>query len=400
MAGRSLSLFLIAGEPSGDRLGASLMRGLAAEGAHVQYLGVGGEAMAAEGLESLFPIEETSIMGIAEVLPRLPNLIRRINQTVEAVLSSKPDALITIDSPGFTMRVAKKVRAAAPDIPIIHYVAPSVWAWRPGRAKKMAAHVDHVLALLPFEPPYMTEAGMTCDFVGHPVVERTAHVDPNDRSFRAEIGVSPDQPLIAVLPGSRNSEITRLAPVFGEALGMLVKRHPDLAVVVPAAETIVEPLKALVADWPVKPVLLDPRDLPVAESETRKFRALAACDVALAASGTISLELAAMETPTVIAYRGAPATVFIVRRLLKVKSATIANLVLDENIVPEFLQEFCTPEALAGAIEELLVDPAAREKQIDGARRALALLGRGGEPPSRRAARSVLAAIDRAKGAA
>ena len=157
--------------------------------------------MAAEGLESLFPIEETSIMGLAEVLPRLPNLIQRINQTVDAVIAAQPDALITIDSPGFTMRVAKKVRAAAPDIPIIHYVAPSVWAWRPGRAKKMAAHVDHVLALLPFEPPYMTAAGMTCDFVGHPVVERTAHIDPKDRSFRAEIGVGPDQPMISVLPG-------------------------------------------------------------------------------------------------------------------------------------------------------------------------------------------------------
>ncbi len=398
MTRRTLSLAMIAGEPSGDRLGASLMRGVAEEGVDARYLGVGGQAMASEGLESLFPIEETSIMGLAEVLPRLPNLLRRINQTVEAVLAAKPDALITIDSPGFTMRVAKKVRAAAPDIPIIHYVAPSVWAWRPGRAKKMAAHVDHVLALLPFEPPYMTEAGMTCDFVGHPVVERTAHVDPADRLFRAEIGVGPDQPLIAVLPGSRNSEVTRLTPVFGQALERLARNRPDLAVVLPAAETIVEPVRRLVAGWSVQPIILDPTELPVAAAETRKFRALAAADVALAASGTISLELAAMETPTVIAYRGATVTALIVRHLLKVSSATITNLVLDEKIVPEFLQEYCTPEALTEAVEEFLDDPTARDKQVDGARRALALLGRGGEPPSRRAARSVLGAIDRLRG--
>jgi len=400
MTPRTLSLFLIAGEPSGDRLGASLMRGLAAEGVQARYAGVGGPAMASEGLESLFPIEETSIMGLAEVLPRLPNLLRRIDQTVEAVLAAKPDALITIDSPGFTMRVAKKVRAAAPDIPIVHYVAPSVWAWRPGRAKKMAAHVDHVLALLPFEPPYMTEAGMTCDFVGHPVVERTAHVDPNDRSFRAEIGVGPDQPLIAVLPGSRNSEITRLAPVFGETLGFLAARHPGLAAILPAAETVADRLKEMVAGWPVTPIFLDPRDLPVAAAETRKFRALAACDAALAASGTISLELAAMETPTIIAYRASALTVFILRRIMTVDTGTIANLVLGEKVVPEYHQERCTPELLAAAIEELLTDGAARAAQIDGARRALALLGRGGEPPSRRAARSVLAAIDRKKGSA
>ncbi len=398
MTSRSLSLFMIAGEPSGDRLGASLMRGLAAEGVTTRPQGVGGEAMAAEGLESLFPIEETSIMGLAEVLPRLPNLIRRINQTVEAVIAARPDALITIDSPGFTMRVAKKVRAAAPEMPIIHYVAPSVWAWRPGRAKKMAAHVDHVLALLPFEPPWMTAAGMTCDFVGHPVVERTAHVAPGDRSIRAEIGVGPDQPLIAVLPGSRNSEISRLTPVFGEALGKLAKRRPGLALVLPAAETVVDRLKEMVADWPLQPILLDPRDLPVGEAETRKFRALAASDAALAASGTVSLELAAMETPTIIAYRATDLTVFILRRIMTVDTGTIANLVLGEKIVPEYHQERCNPKLLSDALDELLEGGPARDAQIDGARRALAALGREGEPPSRRAAKSVLSAIDRIKG--
>lgn len=394
MTKRDPTYFLIAGEPSGDRLGAALMRGLSADGVE-SFIGVGGDAMAAEGLQSLFPIEETAIMGLAEVIPRLPNLIRRINQTAEAIASAKPEALITIDSPGFTMRVARKVRAAAPDIPIIHYVAPSVWAWKPGRAKKMAAYVDHVLALLPFEPPYMTEAGMTCDFVGHPVVESSAHVDPNDRAFRQEIGVDESQPLIAVLPGSRMSEISRLAPIFGQTLGLLSERRPGLAAVLPAAETIVDPLKALVADWPIKPILLDPRDLPQPQAETRKFRALASADAALAASGTVAMELAAMEAPTIIAYRTSWLTAFIVRRLLKIETATITNLVLRENVVPEYFQERCTPELLAAALEEILGDADARERQIDGARRALAALGRGGESPSRRAAISVLQAVER-----
>ncbi len=397
MSGRPVRLFLAAGEPSGDRLGGALLAGLRELcGDRLEVQGIGGPAMAAQGLVSRFPMEELSVMGIAEVLPRLPNLLRRIRETGDAAAEMAPDALVTIDSPDFSLRVAKRARTRLPELRTIHYVAPSVWAWRPGRALKMARVIDHVLALLPFEPPYMEAAGMTCDFVGHPVVAERQATPEEVAALRAELAIAPGQPVLALLPGSRRGEVSRLAPVFSEVARRLRRLLPDLAVIVPAAPGAMDLIDRLIrADEAGWPHILDPRRLAAKDWEARKRAAFAAADVALAASGTVSLELAAAGTPMVIGYDASSLTVFIVRRLIRVDTATLVNLVTETRAVPEFFAEDCTPEKLTPAVEALLADPeaAAAQRRTDEA--AMVLLGKGGEAPGLRAARSVLAAISR-----
>ncbi len=390
-------LFLVAGEPSGDLLGGALLAGLRQLcGDGLVLDGVGGPAMAAEGLTSRFPMEELSVMGLAEVLPRVPNLLRRIRETGDAAAAMAPDALVTIDSPDFSLRVARRARARRPKLRVIHYVAPSVWAWRPGRARKMARVVDHVLALLPFEPPYMQAAGMTCDFVGHPVAAEPQATPEEVAAIRAELGVAPGQRLLIVLPGSRHGEVTRLGPVFAEVIHRLRAADPGLAVVLPAAAPVVDALGGLLppdaAGWPR---LLDPRGRTKAEAEARKRAIFAAADAALPASGTVSLELAAAGTPMVIAYTANPLTGWIVMRMRLIDTATLVNLVTDTRVVPEFFLGNCTPNKITPAVADLLEDPAAAATQRAVGARAMDLLGRGGEPPGLRAARSVLAAIGR-----
>ncbi|MFO1210812.1 MAG: lipid-A-disaccharide synthase [Amaricoccus sp.] len=390
-------LFLVAGEASGDLLGAALIAGLRQFcGDGLVVAGVGGPAMAAEGLASGFPMHELSVMGIAEVLPRLPNLLRRIRETGDAVAAMAPDALVTIDSPDFSLRVARRARRLLPGLRTIHYVAPSVWAWRPGRAAKMAKVIDHVLALLPFEPPYMTAAGMTCDFVGHPVAAERQAGPEAVAALRAELAIGPGQPVLALLPGSRRGEVTRLAPVFGEVARRLRARYPELAVIVPAAPSVVGLVDGLIrpddAGWPH---VLDPRGFASPDWEARKRAAFAAADVALAASGTVSLELAAAGTPMVIGYDANRLTAWVARRLVKLDTATLVNLVTGTRAVPEFVFEDCEPRRIAPAVERLLFDPDAAAAQRAVGDEAMRLLGRGGEPPGLRAARSVLRAIGR-----
>ena len=269
--------FLIAGEPSGDRLGAALMAGLKQLRPDAVFSGVGGPLMEAEGLQSLFPMEELSVMGIAEVLPRYRQLMRRIKGTANAVLDQKPAALVTIDSPDFSLRVARRVKEAS-DIRTIHYVAPSVWAWWPGRAARMARVIDHVLALLPFEPRYMQAAGMSCDFVGHPVVAEPQASPADVAAFRAHHSLG-DAPLVLALPGSRKGEVSRLAPRFGAALTTLVRQYPKTRVVVPAAAAVAAQVRDLIRGWPKDTILLDPATSGPAE----KRAAFAAADAALAA---------------------------------------------------------------------------------------------------------------------
>jgi lipid-A-disaccharide synthase len=386
-----ITLFLAAGEPSGDALGAALMRGLKQlTGGQVRFLGVGGPAMAAEGLDSLFPQDELAVMGLVEVLPRALSILRRIRQTADACLSARPAALITIDSPGFGLRVARRVRAADPAIRTIHYVAPSVWAWRPGRARKMAAYVDHVLALLPFEPPYFTAEGMTCDFVGHPAAARPRAPEAEIAALRAEAGAAPGQPLLLALPGSRMGEVKRHCAPMGQTLALLRDRFPDLRVVLPTVPGVAEAVAGLTADWPLRPLILDPRGAPQAQAEARKWAAFCASDAALAASGTVALELAAAQTPMVAIYRANALTAAIVRRLVRVNTANLVNLVAGEAVVPEFLQEHIRPEAVAQAVGALLTPGPARDRQRAAMARVVATLGGQGEPPSLRAARSVL----------
>lgn len=371
----ALTFFLIAGEPSGDKLGAALMAGLRSLHPQVTFTGVGGPLMQAEGLTSLFPMQELSVMGIAEVLPKYFHLKRRIRQTAEAALAASPAAVITIDNPDFCLRVAAIVKAAKPDQRTIHYVAPSVWAWRPGRAAKMARVIDHVLALLPFEPPYMTAAGMSCDFVGHPVVaEPTA-----TKAERTLLSDSP-RPLILCLPGSRRSEVTRLAPVFGATLGLLQHSHPGLTVVLPTLAHIEPLVRDLTKDWPVPPrLILDPAE---------KRAAFAEADVALAASGTVSLELAANQTPMVIAYDMHPLSWWLMNRARLIDTVTLVNLVSETRTVPEFLGPACQPAAIVEALQDLLKDSVAQQAAMT---LTMERLGKNGNPPGLRAAQSVLA---------
>ncbi len=390
--GEKRRFFLIAGEPSGDRLGGALMGGLKlCLGGNAGFEGIGGAQMAGEGLQSLFPMKELSVMGIAEVLPKYRHLKRRIREAADAVIAARPDALITIDSPDFNLRVARLVRAARPEQKIIHYVAPSVWAWRAGRAAKMARVVDHVLALLPFEPPYMEAAGMTCEFVGHPVVAEPQATPEEIAAFRARHGLSQAEkgqggPLLLLLPGSRRGEVKRLMPIFREAVARFAARHPDLRAVLPMAAPVAALVREMAADWPDAPILLDPAQT----GEDEKRAAFAAADLALAASGTVSLELAAAATPMVIAYDMNWLSRQLIARALKVDTVTLVNLVSETRAVPEFLGRECRPERIAEALAQVLAAPQAQQAAM-----ALTMerLGRGGVAPGLRAARSVLAAL-------
>ena len=377
-----MKVFVIAGEVSGDKLGGALMEGLRTLRGDITFDGVGGSLMQAQGLTSRFPMDELSVMGLAEILPKYRALKARIHQMAQAVLDTQPDVLLTIDSPDFCLRVAKLVRARSA-IRTIHYVAPTVWAWRPGRAAKMARHVDHVLALFPFEPPYMRAAGMTCDFVGHPVVAEPLATEAEASAFRRKHQIT--GPMILALPGSRRGEVTRLADRFGKALGQVAAERPDATFVVPCALPVMALVRDLTRDWPVTPIVI-PGDAPAT-----KRAAFKAADVALAASGTVSLELAANATPMVIAYDMAPLSRWIIGRMLRVDTVTLVNLVSETRTVPEFIGTACQPAPIAQAVLETLGAPAA---QLAAMQTTMDRLGRGGEPPGLRAARSVLAALD------
>lgn len=378
-----LDVYIIAGEPSGDRLGGALMQALEASGP-VRFHGVGGLDMTAAGLSSAFDMSELTVMGLSEVLPKIPHLLRRIRETAADVIARRPHVLVTIDSPDFTLRVAARVRRALPDLRIVHYVAPSVWAWRPGRAAKMARYVDHVLCLLPFEPSYMHAAGMTADFVGHPVAGRPVPSPEEVAGLRAEWGLREGQTALLLAPGSRRGEVRRLAPVFTETVAALRRVIPDLAVVCPVAETVDAQVRAALA--PVAPPV---HLVPAHAGDARKRLAFAATDAALCASGTITLELAAAGTPMVAAYRTTWLTAQIVRRVIRVNSANLINLISGRNAVPEFLQEFCTPAALEAALLPLLNDPEAAEAQRRVSSEVMETMGRGGPPPAELAALSV-----------
>lgn len=381
----SLRVFILAGEPSGDRLGGALMAGLRQLAPDIQFDGIGGALMAEQGLVSRFPMEELSVMGLAEVLPKYRHLKRRIRETADAVAVAKPDVLITIDSPDFSLRVARLVKARS-NIRTVHYVAPSVWAWRPERAGKMAEVIDHVLALLPFEPPYMEAAGMDCDFVGHPVVAEPQAAADEIAALRAEFGLG-DAPFVLALPGSRRSEVGRLAPVFGGALKRFAAQHPEYRFVVPAAAPVAAMVQQALADWPPGTVMIDPGRFLPDRAKAHKRAAFAGADLALAASGTVSLELAAAATPMVIAYRFQWLTWQIMKRMALIDTVTLVNLVSGSRVVPECLGPDCSAENIARQLDAVLTRPDAQEQAM-----ALTMerLGQGGEAPGLRAARAVL----------
>ncbi len=360
-----ITVFLVAGEPSGDALGARLMAALKRRyGEDTRFLGIGGPRMTEGGLETLFPMDELSVMGVFEILPRAIPLLRRVDDTVAAVHLCRPDAVVTIDAPAFSFRVARKLENRS--FPLVHLVAPTVWAWRPGRARVIAGRYDHLLCLLPFEPRHFEPAGLEATFIGHPVVEGPLGTADGDR-FRRRHGLSAaDRPLL-VLPGSRRGEVSRLLPVFGEAVADLVTRHPGLRPVVPTVRHVAETVRAAVAGWPGNPIVL--------EDEQAKYDAFKAGEAAIAASGTVALELSLSGTPTVVAYKVNWLTAQIVRRLLLVDTATLTNLILEDKVIPECIQERCTADALVVEVERLLTDAAARDRQLTAGRRVGQILG-------------------------
>jgi len=375
-------IYLVAGEPSGDALGARLMRALKEEtdGA-VSFAGVGGDGMAAEGLVSLFPMEDLAVMGLAEVVPRLPLLMRRIGETVKDVRATRPDAVVTIDSPDFSFRVGKKLKGAG--VPLVHYVAPSVWAWRPGRAAKIARFVDHLLALLPFEPPYFEAVGLGCTFVGHPVLESGTD-EADGVAFRRRHEIGSEERLLLLLPGSRRGEISRHLPVFGQTQARIAAEMGPVRTAIVTLPHLASAIGDGTADWGDKPLIID--------AAGEKYDTMAAADVALAASGTVSLELALTGTPSVIAYRMNPLTAWFAKRLVKVPYASIVNLVLERGAIPEKLLSDCTPEALAVELKTLFGDGQKRDNQRSAYEEALKALRPAGGSPSQAAARAVLSA--------
>jgi lipid-A-disaccharide synthase len=381
-------IFLIATEESGDRLGANLMKVLRQRlGGAVRFEGVGGQAMAREGLTSLFPIEQLSIMGLAAVVKQLPRILRLIRETAGAVTRASPDILVIIDSPDFTHRVARRVRARDPSIPIIDYVSPSVWAWRPGRARAMCVYVDHVLALLPFEPEeYVRLHGPPCSYVGHPLTEQIGSLRPDAGEQKRRDG---QPPVLLVLPGSRRSEVRHHMAVFGKTLGRLQAGGVAFELVLPTMPHLQDAVGQGVQDWPVQP--------RVVIGEQEKRAAFRIARAALAKSGTVTLELALAGVPMVTAYKVGAAEAWIMRRAIRVNSVILANLVVGENVVPEFLQEDCTPEKLAPALHEVLTDSPSRQRQVEAFARIDNIMSTGDRPPSVRAADIVLATLQKSR---
>lgn len=354
----NFTIFVVAGEHSGDALGAKLMAELNARlKDRVRYLGVGGPMMEAHGLVSQFPMSDVAVMGPVNILKALPRITRRVYRTVDAVIAADPDLLLIIDSPEFTHPIAKRVRKRRAHIPIIDYVSPTVWAWRPGRARKMAPYVDHLLALLPFEPGvHQRLGGPPCTYVGHPLIERLEWLKTLPTQPLADrLGLENDQPTLVVLPGSRRSEVERLAQPFADTVGLLKARGLTPNVIVPAVDHLADDLKARSQSWPIKPHII--------MGEEDKFRAFRLADAALAASGTVTLELALSGTPMVVGYTVDKLAAQL-RFLVNVPSVILANLVLDENAFPEYLQEDCTPEKLSSGLADLLVATPARQAQL------------------------------------
>ena len=380
MPGEGLHVYVISGEPSGDVIGGRLIEALtAAVGPDLRVSGVGGPEMEAAGLKSLFAYGELAIMGLFEVLPSVPRLLRRMRLVADDIERLKPDVIVTIDSPGFVFGVIRRLRSR--DCPRVHYVAPTIWAWRAGRVRKFRKHFDHLLALFPFEPPLFAAAGLTTTFVGHPVAE--GGVDAGDGvAFRARHDIAPDAMLLCVLPGSRRGEVSRLEPIAHEALARVMPDHPGVTLVIPAAENVRPLIEAAVISWPWPVTVVD--------GASERYDAFAAADLALATSGTVTLELSWAAVPTIAMYRLPWLTGEILRRMVRVRYASIVNIVADREVLPEFLQSRCRPDLIADAMRALLSDPKRRAEIGADAGRISRDLERGGQRPSARAARAVL----------
>lgn len=384
---KALSVFIVVGEESGDQLGVGLVQALRERhNGVVEFSGTAGPRMQAEGLTSLFPLHDIAVMGLTAVLGRLPTIVRRVYQTVDAVIAADPDVLVVIDSPDFTHNVAKRVRKRAPHIPIVDYVSPSVWAWRPGRAAKMAHYVEHLLAILPFEPGIHKKlGGPPCTYVGHPLIERLAELRPA-AGERASVDERV-RPTLLVLPGSRSSEVSRLLTPFGDIVARIGEVHSDLEILMPCVPHLVDRIRADTASWPVQPTII--------LGEAEKFTAFRRAHAALAASGTVTLELAVSGVPMAVAYKFD----WFYRRIkdlnrifpfASVTSMVLPNIILEDNVVPEFLDDEVNADVMTPVVLKLLDGSPERDRQVSafGQLEARMLL-EGGEKPRARAARIV-----------
>ncbi len=380
-------VYLIAGEESGDLLGGALMAALKQRAPAIDFTGIGGARMIAQGLQPLFPMEDLSVMGLVEVLSHLPRLIRRIDETVADIVARKPDMVIGIDAPDFCFRVEKRVRAADPSIKLVHYVAPSVWAWRKGRARKIAAFLDHLLVLLPFEPPYFEAVGLPCSFIGHSAVEDRIVGDA--ARFRTRHGISEDKQIVLLLPGSRRGEVTHILPLCLDVARSITVDRPNTVFVFPTVPHVAPLLREGLAGF----------DLPcvVVDDQAGKADAFAAARAALAASGTVALELALSNVPAVICYRVTPISAFIAYRLIKLKYVSLANLILNREIMPEFLQERATSELVAPALKAVIEDTPERRKQLSASIELAQILKPGGQNPSVKSAEIIVGLISESR---
>ena len=371
-----MKIYLIAGEPSGDLLGSRFMRAMKAKNSNVEFLGVGGESMEREGLKSLFDISDLAIMGLAEVVPSIPKVLRLIKQTVKDIEQNKPDVIMTIDSWSFGARVQKKIRKKKLGIPQVHYVAPQVWAWKKKRARTMYKYVDLLLTLLPQEPKYFTPYNLDAVCVGHPVIESQV-VNGDADAFRKQYNIENNKTIISVLPGSRHNEVALLLPVFLESAKLLLQKNEDLHFVIPTVKTVAERVKKMCEGTKLP--------ITIVEDETTRYGAFKASSAAIAASGTVALELAIAGVPHIVGYKVSPFSAWLVKHFLHIQFVNLSNIILGREIIPEVLQERCIPVNIALYIQGLLNKDSWYEKQIEGFAKVRQLLGMGEQTPSERA---------------
>lgn len=368
-----MKVYLIAGEPSGDLLGSRLMRAMLAKCPETKFFGVGGQSMISEGLNSLFDISDLAVMGLLEVVPSIPRILKHIKDTVADIERVKPDVVVTIDSWSFSARIHKALKKKKLGIPQVHYVAPQVWAWKKKRARTMHKYIDYLFTLFPYEPKYFTPYHLKTEFVGHPVIE-SAVIYGNAEEFRARFNIADNTKIMAVLPGSRKNEVSRLLPVFLKSMHTFHQEHPEYVFVLPTVHTVEEEVRKTI----------EKEDLPiiVLTTEYDRHDAFCSADVAVAASGTVALELAMVNVPHLIAYRVAPLTAFLVRHLLKIQFVNLTNILLGREVVPELLQENCVPDKILYYVHELLKKEDLYERQMEGFSKVREILGLGDQTPS------------------
>lgn len=377
-----LKIYLIAGEPSGDLLGSRLMRALVAKtGGAVEFYGLGGDTMESEGLHPLFDISELSIMGLVEIIPSIPRVLRRIRETVADIQKVRPDIVVTIDSWSFSARVHKALRKLKTGIPQLHYVAPQVWAWKKKRAKTMYKYVDALMTLLPQEPKYFTPHHLPTEFVGHPVIESEV-LSADGNAFRAKFQIPADKKIITILPGSRHTEVNKLMPVFLEAAQKLLAQNPDFYFVIPTVKTVAQHVKTEAAKSKL-PLL-------VVETQADRYNAFQASSAAIAASGTVALELAICHIPHIIAYKVSGLTAFILRHVMKIEFVNLSNIMLGREIIPELLQESCVAGNICRNILELIGQGELYQRQMQGFDKVKEVLSCGDQTPSENAADIIL----------